>query len=205
VKGQKEHYHSLDAALREGWRLLSAGVVNRQSPFHCASIATVASDGRPKNRVMILRGVDPALRTLRFHTDRRSHKFAELQNNPHICVLVYDSVEKIQLRLEGRVSLHTDDAVADEAWERSRAMSRACYSIMPSPRTPIQAADDFRVIGLNFQHEEEETGQEGRENFCALIVHVQHFEWLYLAASGNRRAVFKWDEAGRVKAQWVSP
>jgi pyridoxamine 5'-phosphate oxidase len=201
----KEHYHNLDAALKEGWRMLSAGVVNRHSSFHHANIATVTEDGRPNNRVMILRGADPALRILRFHTDRRSHKFAELYKNPHICALVYDPIEKIQLRLDGKVSLHTDGAIADDAWERSRAMSRACYSIMPSPGTSIEAGDDFKVIGLNFQHEDTETGQEGRENFAALIIHVQKMEWLYLAAAGNRRAAFSWDEAGRVSGQWLAP
>lgn len=186
----------LDHARAEAWRLLSAGASDRRSAFHTPTIATSALDGRPRLRTVVLRSVDTGAQTLRFHTDRRSDKIAELTRDPRVAAHFYDPAAKIQLRAEGKASLHHDDAVAQAAWQASQRMSRICYGTAPAPGSPIAAGGAFSLPELTPEIE------AGRENFVAVVVHVQRLEWLYLAHGGHRRALF--DEVTGTRV-WLVP
>lgn len=193
------HVESLDAALTEAWRLLARGVADRRSPFHTICVANADAAGAPSMRTVVLRGVDVRVRSLRFHTDLRSQKVADLHRDPRIAVHGYDPGAKVQIRISGRATIHADDAVADAAWNNSRQFSRICYGVVPGPGEPIVAGGDFALP------ETEAEIAAGRANFAAVVVLVERLEWLYLAHSGHRRAAFTWDGAGRVEAGWLTP
>lgn len=191
-------YDDLDGSLAEAWRLLARGVVDRRSGFHTPMLASLGRDGRPRARVAVLRAADPARWTLRFHTDRRSEKYAELRADARIALTGYDAGAKIQLRVEGSASLHADDAIADAAWSGSRPMSRACYGVEPGPGQGLADGAAFALPG-------DEAGiADGRRNFCAVMIEVQSIEWLYLAIAGHRRALFR-RGGGAVDAAWLVP
>jgi pyridoxamine 5'-phosphate oxidase len=194
------YYDDLDASLAHAFGLLSRGVADRRSEFHHPVVATVGSDGRPRLRTVILRGFDMAKRELRFHTDRRAQKVAELAAEPRISLLGYDPAAKIQLRIEGRAVPHTDDAVADAAWEAAKFFSRQCYGIAPGPGTPLNAGADFALPETT-----EEGTAPGRAHFTAVVVTMDSLEWLYLAAQGHRRARFVWDGEGAFSSSWLAP
>ncbi len=190
-------YNDLDATLAKAWGLLDLGVTDRRSPFHTPTIATIRGDGAPSVRTVVLRAVDPDRRTLRFHTDRRSNKVRELVVDPRVALHFYDPAEKIQLRVDGRATLHVEDAAAAEAWDGTRPFSRLCYGVSPNPGVEIT---DPRMAA------QETSGDRdaGRENFAAVSVDIACLEWLYLAAHGHRRARFTW-EGQNPTAAWRVP
>jgi hypothetical protein len=188
----------LQAVLSEATRLLSRAVADRRSPMHTPTVATVGLDGRPRLRTVVLRGFDPARRELRFHTDVRSQKIGEIRAEPRLGVHVYDPGARIQIRLGARAVLHTDDALAENAWQTSQPMSRVCYATQPGPGTTIEAGGSFSLPAGP------EEVAAGRANFVAVTGVIDELEWLHLAASGHRRALFRWDGPD-CTATWLAP
>lgn len=187
-------YDDLEATRLEAWKLLTRGVADRRSAFHTPAIATTGLDGAPRVRTVVLRAADPTQRLLRFHTDARSGKIAELARDPRVGVHVYDARHKIQVRLEGRARIHPAASPrAQEAWDSSRPQSRACYAQVASPAAPLAAP-----------HEGDARTGDGAENFTAVEVDIHALEWLYLFHAGHRRARFTWSgEAWR--GVWLAP
>lgn len=184
----------LAQALDRAFQALARGVADRRSPCHTPALASIARDGAPALRTVILRGFDPAARSLRIHTDSRSPKAAELHADPRAALLIHDPAERVQLRLAGRVTLHGNDAFADQAWATSRGSSRMTYAAGHAPGTPIPAPlpapDDPRA---------------GRAHFLALAMTFHSLDWLHLDPAGHARALFRWDDAGTLAATWIAP
>jgi hypothetical protein len=191
-------YNDLDATLRVAWDALEQGVRDRKSGFHTGQLATLDAEGAPSVRTVVLRGVGRAAGWLQIHTDRRGPKPAEVARDARASLHFYDAPAKIQLRVQGRASIHLDDDVAEAAWAATRPFSRACYRVDPAPGAPLGHPGEAVIP-------EAADPDAGRENFAVLRLYASRMEWLYLAAAGHRRAVFTWDEAGRVTADWLVP
>lgn len=175
-----------EAALAEGLR-------SRKSPWRCLSLATVGPDGYPQARHVVLRGFDPLARCLRFHTDVRSPKWAELARNPHVAVLGYDPARQLQIRLRGRATCHHRDALAREAWQKSHVMSRACYAAAHAPGTELEGAPSNPVYG-----------EQGQAHFGAVVIEYGEMDVLKLSSAGHRRACFGW--TGKTyRETWLAP
>ncbi len=187
------HADDLGAVRTEAFALLARGVADRRSPFHTPTLATIGLDGAPRARTLVLRGFDAATRTLRLHSDARSAKREELARDPRACLHLYDAGHQVQIRLDGAVTLHREDDVAQAAWDASRPFSRLCYGIEPAPGTPIATPPPAPS---------EEAA--GRDHFMALRLTFRRLEWLWLAAEGHRRACFSWTSAGE-EATWLVP
>lgn len=194
-------YDDLDGTLAACWNFLARGVADRRSGFHHPVLSSIGLDGGPRSRVMILRGVDIAARRLRVHTDLRSEKIAEWRADNRVSVLGYDAVQKLQIRLTGRARLHADDAIAEAAWQSSRAMSRVCYGTAPAPGSEIPAGDAFALP----TSDDAEGLEAGRAHFAAVVIDIASLESLYLAFEGHRRAHFAWDAGGALSARWLAP
>jgi hypothetical protein len=194
-------YDDLSGSLNAAWGAMTRGALDRRSAFHHPVIGTIGPDGQPRQRVMILRAVDPEARSLRFHTDIRSEKALEIAADSRVSVLAYDPASKIQLRLSGRATLHHADDIAEAAWQGSQRMSRACYGTMPGPGSEIRQGNAFRLPDTS----DETALESGRANFAAMLVRIESLEWLYLAYEGHRRAHFAWDAGGKLTARWLAP
>jgi pyridoxamine 5'-phosphate oxidase len=194
---QRPYAHDLRLTLDAAWACLARGAKDRRSPFHVPSVATIGLDGRPRVRSVVLRGADREQRTVRFHTDVRGGKVAEIERDPRIALHAYDPREKLQVRLEGLAAIHANDAIAKEAWLRSKPMSRACYAAGVEPGTPLMGEDDlgqtFKLLDL----------EAARANFSVVLIRVERVETLHLAHSGRRRAAFELGEA--VASRWLTP
>ncbi|WP_291299271.1 pyridoxamine 5'-phosphate oxidase family protein [Elioraea sp.] len=190
-------YDDLPASLAEAWALLVRGAADRKHPFHTPAVATIGADGGPHVRTVVLRGASPPARRLRFHTDARSAKATELRARPRIAVHAYDPGGKIQLRLAGTATLHTNDDVANAAWKATKPLSRACYRVATAPGS--HASDPVAALA-----EIGDGDEAGRAAFIAVTVTVVRMEWLYLAAAGHRRALFDWS-SGSLRANWLVP
>jgi hypothetical protein len=194
-------YDDLPGSLCAAWGALTRGALDRRSAFHHPVIGTIGLDGQPRQRVMILRSVDPDQRSLRFHTDIRSEKAREIGVDPRVSVLAYDPDSKIQLRLGGQATLHHDDRVAEAAWQGSQRMSRACYGTAPAPGSEIGQGDAFTLP----DKADDAQLEAGRAHFAAMLFRVESLEWLFLAYEGHRRAHFAWDAGGKLAARWLAP
>jgi pyridoxamine 5'-phosphate oxidase len=192
-------YDDLDETLAEAWRLMARGVADRRSPFHHPTVATMGLDGIPQARTVILRACDVSARRLRFHTDARSAKIAEMAADARAAFHFYDPGAKIQIRLTGTLTPHRDGSIADEAWAGSRVFSRQCYGVAPGPGVPLAAGGDFALPDVT-----DAATADGRVNFVAVIFDVSSLEWLYLAAAGHRRARFDFT-GDALAAVWLTP
>ena len=191
-------YNDLDTALGELWRLLVEAAGNRSSPFHLPALATVDARSRPRLRTVVLRAADPETGTLRFHCDRRSDKAAEIAVAAPVALQAYDRETTVQIRIEGRAALHTDDALADAAWAGSQTMSRVCYGVAPAPGTTILEGGAYALPG------EDTRARDGRKNFCAVSVRAERLDFLYLDRRGHRRAAWARGEDGW-RGTWLVP
>jgi len=187
----------LAETLAEAWRRLTRGAADRRSGFHTVQLATVA-DGAPRVRTVVLRAVAPSQRLIRIHTDARSAKAAELAADARVEICGYDAQAKMQIRLRGLASLHAGDAVADAAWAASGQGSRMAYRAAVAPGAPLERPEDVDP------QTRAPLSDLGRENFMAVTVAVARLEWLYLAASGHRRALYEWSGAA-LCARWLAP
>jgi len=186
------HADDLEAARAWAFAQWARGVADRRSPFHTPTLATIGGGGAPRLRTLVLRGFDATTRTLRLHTDRRAGKFGEIAADPRVSLHGYDPGQRVQLRLEGHATLHTDDAVAEAGWAASRDFSRMCYAIDPGPGMPVEAPLPAPLDPA-----------AGRPHFAVIRLEFHCMEWLWLAAEGHRRARFTWGEAP--SAAWLVP
>lgn len=160
----------------------------------------------PDLRTVVLRGADPAARTLRFHTDRRSAKFEILRERPRTALLFYDAETKIQLRAGGAAALITEGAFIDKIWAETALMSRRCYLTDPPPGTPAEKPITALPGDLSSRRPEAAESEAGRENFALVVIEIDRLDWLHLAADGHRRAQFSWDSVAlQWHGRWVAP
>jgi len=120
--------------------------------------------------------------------------------DPRASLLAYDPGAKIQIRLDATATIHTEDAIVDEAWAGAQRMSRVCYGTMPAPGADIPAGSAFTL-----PEAEDQSLAAGRVNFAAIRFHVSALELLFLAAEGHRRARFTWMQRAHRRARWLVP
>ena len=188
----------LPALLEDCWHSLARGASDRRSPLHQAVVATVTPEGAPDLRIMVLRLADPSQRLVQVHSDYRSDKIRHIEHDARGALLFYDPVAKVQIRVSGHFTLHRNDPIAETAWVGSQPMSRVCYAAPLAPGATV--ADPIDALG----HLTIDPIPDGYPNFVVLRCHVTRLEWLYLAASGHRRARFELAESTPV-GQWLAP
>ena len=189
---------SLETVLMLAWGLLEEGVTNRREPFHTPAVATITEDFTPSIRTVVLRGVDQKNKTIRFHTDIRARKYAELAANPSLAFHFYDETKQVQIRLETTACLHNRDEVAAEAWALSQPMSKVCYA------TPISPGASVLMPPASFSLEEANM-EIGYANFGVVEGSINYLEWLKLSARGHERAGFRWTDDGTLLCEWLGP
>ena len=157
------------------------------------AVATIGSEGNPCNRMLVLRGAARDTSRIWFHTDRRSPKIHHLQARPYVSALAYDDHDRVQIRVNGRVTLHKDDAVAQRHWEQTSMVVRFAYGMSPAPGAAANGAvrpADPRLLSMHQQHAQGRLSA-GRQNFVVIEVEVETIDWLQIADSGQRRALLR--------------
>lgn len=135
--------NGLDTLRAQVWARLVRGVGDRHAPARHPAFATVAPDGTPEVRTVVLRAADPVAGTLDVHTDLRSAKVAALRETPRAALHVWDGTAHLQMRLTASVEVLTGAAAA-AAWRRVPETSQAAYGTVPAPGTPLAASLDYR-------------------------------------------------------------
>jgi hypothetical protein len=192
---------NLPAILAHAWSLLVRGGADRKSPVHTPVVASVDAHGMPQARVMVLRKADPASGTLRFHTDARSPKVAQLDGQP-VSVLAYHAGEQVQVRISGTARIARGDD-AEALWNQSTLFARRCYLAEQAPGTAMPGPASGLPAWIEGQQPSAEQIEPAQENFAVLWIDVTAIDWLHLANSGHRRARFCADDGWA--GAWVAP
>ena len=195
---------SLDRAREEMFEMLAVGASKASHGFHLPVVATFdAADGRPSCRTVVLRHFDAGGPLVQCHTDARSPKVAEVRGTPAASWTFYDRESRVQVVAEGAASVHTNDAVADAAWDRSRTESLRCYLAPKTPGERVSLPDPNLPEDLIGKVPSEERAAEGRGNFAVVRTLVTRFDLLILKSTGNVRAEFV-REGGGWSQSWIA-
>ncbi|KFG97667.1 pyridoxamine 5'-phosphate oxidase [Burkholderia paludis] len=190
-------FESLEQTYDRLWACLESGASARRSPFTMLQAATLGLDGAPKVRTIVLRQASRADRTLSFHTDARSEKVAELRRDPRLSIVAADLDALVQIRAEGVASFCDDEAQRRAIWASSRPHTLLLYRAPLPPGTPIESPEAAHADGAA-------PAGDGYENFCLIRMTVTRIDWLELARTGHRRAVFEL-RAGGDDSRWIAP
>ena len=187
----------LDEILNDIWTRWVRGSADRRSPFHTPVVATSSINASPVQRVMVLRKVDRAAGVLRFHTDQRSTKAAQIRTNTAVSVVGYDAGAKIQLRAEGTANVVHSGPLADLAWAATSSSGRRSYLTTLPPGSGSDVATSGLPVAFEKAVPTLVESETGRANFAIIPIIIERLEWLHLAATGHRRALFT-----RAEEQW---
>ena len=198
------HYNDLSAVYQAAEELLACGRDDPAHPFRKPVLSSVGPDGAPRARIIILRDVIFDERVIRLHTDVRSSKILEIQENPDVILAFYDPEQEVQLQLSGRATIHGDDGFADSAWGQASAPSRRAYLATGHPGTASPVPTSGLPVDVEGIIPPEKRLSEGRENFAAIQIRYHQIDWLFLSPNGNRRARFVFED-GAWGATWLVP
>ncbi|MFW6053362.1 MAG: pyridoxamine 5'-phosphate oxidase family protein, partial [Persicimonas sp.] len=118
-----DRFEDLDELREHILGYIEAAVRHRDNAMTTPVFAT---DG-PGARTVALRQFAPDQRALLFHTDMRSKKVEQLEDNPRAIWLAWDRSLSQQFRLVGPTTVHADDDIADALWESEPDEDLAFY------------------------------------------------------------------------------
>jgi pyridoxamine 5'-phosphate oxidase len=170
------------------WERLVCGVHDRCAAARHPTLATVAPDGLPEARTVVLRAANATAAGLDVYTDVRSAKVTSLRANPRAVLHVWDTSAHLQLRIEVTAEILTGNAVAD-TWARVSETSRQSYGATPAPGQPIMDAFDY-------------VNHADPHSFALLRFSVQAIDALHLGRH-HRRARFECSSGWA--GQWLVP
>lgn len=194
------------------WTELSSAASDRRHGFHVGTVATVAEDGSPRARSVVLRGVDAERGALRFHTDIRSPKVGEIACRPRVAWHFYAPERTLQVRLLGVAHCAASGAATDLAWSESPLSSRRCYLAPAAPGAVAPGPSPNLPEAVRGRRPTEAESEAGRGRFSTVVTIVSEIDWLSLASGGHRRARFERKPGhGRVESGagwtgcWIEP
>lgn len=199
-------YDDLDLSFAKAWDVIEPGASVRTSPAHTPVVGTVDEQGHPQLRIMVLREASRTRRLLRFHTDARTAKTIEVGKDKRTSVLMYDPVEKLQLRLNGNAWIERSGETVDAAWRESTTFARRCYMAEAAPGLVADRPLSGLPAWIEGRQPEEADLVDARQNFALLWFEAGAIEFLYLANSGHRRAKWVWNaDTEQWSGSWLVP
>ncbi len=204
MSGPHPRPETLDRVIETIWTELELGAARAKHGFHQPVLATVSPDGTPTARTVVLRRADRQAGMVACHTDARAPKLDHLRSQPIAAWCFYDRGRRVQIRATGLVTVHTNDAIANEHWNQSPARSRRCYL---APATPGTAADHPSPNLPESLRNREPTPDEslaGQRNFTVLRCTLDTLDYLELHHDGHVRARFE-RAADRWSGTWIQP
>ncbi len=199
-----KRFDSLDTIRDEIWRSLLESFESKEHTFRFPVIATV-SNGEPRQRIVVLRNVYISSRTLLFHTDKRSQKVADIQRNPVVSWLFYDSRNRIQVRFESKAQIHDPESeLHEDEWNATSVAERRIHAVKHAPGTPVSDPDEVWPEEIHHPSQKLQDIAVGKPNFRVITAEVSFIDWLQLHPEGEFRALFNWD-GDSWKGTWACP
>ena len=187
----------LSVLCAETWADLEQSLTIRTAPLRTPTLATIAGDGRPTARIVVLRAVAAEHVRLVAHTDARSAKAEEIAVDSRASLVFWDPDRRRQFRFEGTASVVGYGEDVDTAWAATPPSARWSYGGTPAPGASLATPDDWRPPVDD---------AAARTAFRVISFAARRLDWLELGAERHRRAEFLWDEDGvESGARWLSP
>lgn len=112
--------------------------IRLQAPEPTAmSLSTVAPNGQPSSRIVLLKGIDEA--GILFYTNYESRKGQDLEQNPQACLLFFWPTLQRQIRVEG--SVYKAPSELSTEYFNSRPLASRISAIASPQSQPITRAD----------------------------------------------------------------
>ncbi len=189
--------------LKNIWKHLDLATLERHHPFHTPVFGTVC-DNAPNLRVVVLRRFWRKTPRLAFHTHLGSPKISEIRANPNVSFAFYHPKEKLQLRVKGRATIHTNDDLAEEQWQATELFSRRCY-VGEAPTQESRKPTSGLPGNLIDREPTREESETGKANFAVVAANIESIDCLELAVKGHRRSLFIWREDNQIEMKWLTP
>ena len=189
-----DEYNEISQTLESANLILTNAVENAKTLFHTLAVSSI-DNNQIATRVMVLREFNLKERYIRFHTDYRAAKIDHYSENNSASVLGYDPNLKIQIKLQGSISVHYNDYLTQAAWEGSTTRSKKCYSVKGGSTLEISDPKEYDLKDGNIE--------DGYMNFAVLKFSFNNLEFLHLKSSGHRRALHSWNES--LTSTWLVP
>ena len=189
-----DEYNEISQTLESADLILNNAVENAKTLFHTLAVSSI-DNNQIATRVMVLREFNLKERYIRFHTDYRAAKIDHYSENNSASVLGYDPSLKIQIKLQGSISVHYNDYLTQAAWEGSTTRSKKCYSVKGGSTLEISDPKEYDLKDGNIE--------DGYMNFAVLKFSFNNLEFLHLKSSGHRRALHSWNES--LTSTWLVP
>ena len=196
--------YTLSEIEKDCWLRLLNGSLRAKEPFHNPVVSNISGD-LPVSRTVVLRKVFTAEKKLFLHTDIRSQKWNDLQQNPNTSWLFYDAAARLQIRAGGKSTLHHDNEIANTAWQNTSVNSRKTYMGLISPSEKSDVPTNGLPASFKKASPTPEESEAGRKNFAVVCTHVNWLEWLWLNSAGHRRASFNYNSNLEFDASWLIP
>jgi pyridoxine/pyridoxamine 5'-phosphate oxidase len=196
-------WNDLEAWRHYSWRLVHKAAKTRKGPLRTPALAT-ADLGTSFMRTVILRDVSLDRDELIIFTDARSTKVAQLEKNKKSSLLFYEYVKNLQLRVNGEITVHVADPVADKYWKTVPPSSRFNYASALAPGSLLEEPGDGLDPSWRKQDSVPDT-EPAFENFAVLLFQARELELLHLHPEGHRRAAFSRKANGEWLGRWLVP
>ena len=195
-------FDTLDRFFIQSWDLLFRAAQSRNDPMRTPMMATY--DGKKcQLRTLVVRRVDKEARQLLFFTDIRSPKSIQLKAHPNTAITFWHPTRKIQLRMQGSVSLEQDSEEARQHWDHLSIRGRESYAAIPPPGK----FSTMDTTGLPSNWSDELSKKEtdfAFSNFTLIKVSVEEIDALHLHSEGHQRARFAWKKE-EWEMKWLIP
>ena len=188
----------LDLALNYALTKIRTAIKGRDDDLHILNLVTIDKKNIPNTRNIVIRDFSEKKLTIRFHTDKRSSKISDIQNNKKISLLGYERKDRLQIRFDAEATIIDSDEFLLDLWKSMYPMSRECYRVIESPGSKIKSLEDIKF------EEEDDKGLNGFENFVAVSCDIQSIEVLYLHHAGHLRASYI-NNNGKLNGEWIVP
>jgi pyridoxine/pyridoxamine 5'-phosphate oxidase len=148
---------------------------SKKHAFRFFTLATIASDGSPHLRTVVLRDFNPKDISFTMYTDSRSQKLQELEQDKRAQLLFYDPKRMLQIIVSVVLLENVNE---DKIYNDIPEQSKKDYSSMITPGSEIKSPDKLR---FNFS----------KGYFSKLIFKAETIEYLRLKRPNHLRAFFK--------------
>ena len=188
----------LDLALNYALTKIRTAIKGRDDDLHILNLVTIDKKNIPNTRNIVIRDFSEKKLTIRFHTDKRSSKISDIQNNNKISLLGYERKDRLQIRFDAEATIIDSDEFLLDIWKSMYPMSRECYRVIESPGSKIKSLEDIKF------EDDDDQGLNGFENFVAVSCDIQSIEVLYLHHAGHLRASYI-NNNGKLNGEWIVP
>jgi|TARA_R110002072_G_scaffold517_12_gene3193 pyridoxine/pyridoxamine 5'-phosphate oxidase len=173
---------------------------------HAAALryATLASrdlQGEADARTLVLRSAGEAAGRLRFFSDSRAPKVAQLRAHPRCTLVFLSPTEGLQYRFTGQAQIHQDTAELTQLWHQLPVSGRFNYLTRLSPGERLEQSDDSRAPASDPPAADR---SDPPSHFAAIDVVIDSLDWLQLGRTHHHRARFDWRAEAGCEASWIT-